>query len=358
MDHANHDKPQQKGVLDLRIRLDERGQFIGLSINGIPVDLPMSVEPEPCQGGEAEKGIHHAHTPSHPPDTARAETAHSPSSKNRPGERFLLEMLRNSVLTLFSLITLQLIFHHFYLRHDDTFMDRYGWWILYLDVSVVALVTTLGYLRSYIYGNASHMVGMVIGMTIGMQVGTMIGGVLGATNGFFVGSIVGMSLGSLYGVATAWCCGPMAVMHGLMAGVMGGTMGAMVVVMMIPDHVLIFMPIFTSINLLILICFTYLFYKECVLADRCQASKPIRFGNMISITLLTVGFLTALMIVGPKGPMVWKGQKRTPVGDQPTANPFSLKDGSKPGAHGDKDEDMNMGGEMVCGAMKGGTENH
>ena len=59
MDHANHDKPQQKGVLDLRIRLDERGQFIGLSINGIPVDLPMSVEPEPCQGGEAEKGIHH-----------------------------------------------------------------------------------------------------------------------------------------------------------------------------------------------------------------------------------------------------------------------------------------------------------
>ena len=188
------------------------------------------------------------------------------------------------------------------------------------------------------------MIGMVIGMTIGMQVGTMIGGVLGATNGFFVGSIVGMSLGSLYGVVTAWCCGPMAVMHGLMAGVMGGTMGAMVVVMMIPDHVLIFMPIFTTINLLILIWFTYLFYRECVVADHCQVNKPIRFVNMISISLLTVGFLTALMIVGPKGPMVWKGQKRTAVGDQPTANPFSFREG-QPSA------DTAKGSEMTCGAM-------
>jgi len=346
MDSSQPGKPQQKDGLDLRIRLDSRGQFIGLSINEIPVDVPITVESQDCHSKEEQVDASvHAHQSA----VMQDGTDNAPKTSQQRSETFLLELLRNSVLTLFAVITLQLLVHSLYLKQDESFMDRYGWWILYLDVSVVALVATLGYLRSYIYVNANHMVGMMIGMTIGMQVGTMIGGVLGATNGFFVGSIVGMTLGSLYGVVTAWCCGPMAVMHGLMAGVMGGTMGAMVVVMMIPDHVLIFMPIFTTVNLLILIWFTYLFYKECVLAERCQVNKPIRLSNMIGITLLTVGFLTALMIIGPKGPMVWKGQKRTAVGDQPTANPFSIKDGSKPG---NPDQDMSPGTEMACGAMK------
>ena len=338
MDHSHHGSPSQKGVIDLRLRLDEKGQFIGLSINDVVVDVPLTSEKDSCHDDDAPKAAY-------APLPVESSSHQSLDVVEGQGKSLLAELLRNSLLTLFALITLQLAVYHFYLQHDDTFMDRYGWWILYLDVSVVALVATLGYLRSYVYVNANHMIGMVIGMTIGMQVGTMIGGVLGATNGFFVGSIVGMSLGSLYGVVTAWCCGPMAVMHGLMAGVMGGTMGAMVVVMMIPDHVLIFMPIFTTINLLILIWFTYLFYRECVVADHCQVNKPIRFINMISISLLTVGFLTALMIVGPKGPMVWKGQKRTAVGDQPTANPFSLKEGQPSGGSTEK------GSEMTCGAM-------
>lgn len=337
MEHSHHDNSPPKGVIDLRLRLDEKGQFIGLSINDVAIEVPLRAEKESCHDDDGPK-------PAHTHSAIQPATHNIADVVDSPGKSLLVELLRNSILTLFALITLQLAVHHFYLQHDDTFMDRYGWWILYLDVSVVALVATLGYLRSYVYVNANHMIGMVIGMTIGMQVGTMIGGVLGATNGFFVGSIVGMSLGSLYGVVTAWCCGPMAVMHGLMAGVMGGTMGAMVVVMMIPDHVLIFMPIFTTINLLILIWFTYLFYRECVVADHCQVNKPIRFTNMISITLLTVGFLTALMIVGPKGPMVWKGQKRTAVGDQPTANPFSFKEGQPSG-------ETEKGSEMTCGAM-------
>jgi hypothetical protein len=59
--------------------------------------------------------------------------------------------------------------------------------------------------------------------------------------------------------------------------------------------------------------------------------------------LLTVGFLSALMVAGPKGPMVWKGQKRTLIGGEPSANPFEAKDGPGPGKE-------KPAGEMTCGA--------
>jgi hypothetical protein len=264
-------------------------------------------------------------------------------SAERTDQRVLFHLIRNSAITLLALWSLQFAAYRTVIVDRGTFLDRYGWWILYLDLSVVALVATLSYLRCYVYAQASHMVGMLIGMTIGMQVGTMIGGVLGATNGFFVGSIVGMSLGSLYGVVTAWRCGPMAVMHGLMAGVMGGTMGAMVVVMMIPDHVLIFMPAFTTVNLAILMWFTFLFYRECVTGGRCALVRPISLAGQLTVTLLTVGLLSALMIYGPKGPMIWKGQKRTVIGGTPTPNPFDAHDGPTTTPR----QPM---GEMACGA--------
>ena len=137
----------------------------------------------------------------------------------------------------------------------------------------------------------------------------------------------------------------MAVMHGLMAGVMGGTMGAMVVVMMIPDHVLFFMPIFTTVNLLILMWFTYLFYCECVRTQTCPVNRPFGLGSMMGVSLLTVGLLSALMVAGPKGPMVWKGHKRTAVGGNPTPNPFSARETESPISGGRSPE------EMSCGAM-------
>ncbi|MBM4201508.1 MAG: hypothetical protein FJ189_09505 [Gammaproteobacteria bacterium] len=330
---------QPAAPFDLRIQFDAEQRVLAISLNDSPLDL--AARPDPMVQSH---GHHLAAEPTDaqrtPPATA---TGAAPDGATRTGRHVLFGLTRNSAVTLGVLLAVQYFVYRTLLAGRDGFLDRYGWWILYLDLSVVALVATLSYLRSYVYTQASHMVGMMIGMTIGMQVSTMIGGVLGATNGFFVGSIVGMSLGSLYGVVTAWKCGPMAVMHGLMAGVMGGTMGAMVVVMMLPDHVLVFMPVFTTVNLLILMWFTYLFYSECVDGGRCPLAQPVGLAGQLAVTLLTVGFLSALMVAGPKGPMVWKGQKRTLIGEEPSPNPFEVKDGAAP--PGPKDP-----GEMTCGA--------
>lgn len=294
--------------------------------------------------------VHAAHEGHESHESCEQPAVEAPGKADLQGRRFLFRLAINSLVTLIAIVALQLAAHRTLFADRPDFLSRYGWWIPYLDLSVVALVANLGYLRSYVYAKASHMIGMVIGMTIGMQVGTMIGGVVGATNGFFIGSIVGMSLGSLYGVVTAWSCGPMAVMHGLMAGVMGGTMGAMVVVMMIPDHVLIFMPIFTTVNLLILMWFTYLFHSECVRNQTCPADRPFGLPSMMSVSLLTVGLLSALMVAGPKGPMVWKGHKRMAVGGNPAPNPFSAQDVESPSG-GDASP-----GEMLCGAMMPDTQ--
>lgn len=349
-----------KPLLDLRIRIDSTQRIVSVTLNEVPLEIGQPEPSEPssahdcCASREADKPAPSVIQPALEDAAGVACVApfvgqalgEAEASCALRGQAYLLNLLGYGVLTLFTIIAAQWLIHRYWLAGDDAFLHRYGWWMFYLDVSVVALVATLGYLRSYIYGNANHMVGAMIGMTIGMQVGTMIGGVLGATNGFFIGAIVGMTLGSLYGVVTAWCCGPMAVMHGLMAGVMGGTMGAMVVVMMIPDNVLIFMPVFITVNLLILIWFTYLFYRECVVGDRCPTQKPVSLPNMLGTCLLTIGVLTAIMVAGPKGPMVWKGSKRAVLDGPGMGNPFSMNDGVKPGPADDA-----ATGEMRCGAM-------
>jgi len=223
----------------------------------------------------------------------------------------LLGLGLNVVTVIVAILALQGLVYWNYFADAPLFLDRYGWWMLYLDLGVVPLIATLGYLRSYMYAHASHMMGMVIGMTIGMQVGTMIGGVVGATNGFFI--------------------------------------GAMVVVMMIPDHVLIFMPVFTTANLLILIWFTYLFYKEGVAAGKCQLRRPLILAQLGSFSLVTIGLLSALMVLGPKGPMVWKGHKRTAMGANAAENPLQPQELGKDGSTAQKHEM-----EMACGAMMTG----
>lgn len=268
--------------IDLKIRLDRDGKFLGIHLNGRDIDVSPEIS---C--GESPAALSTSES-SLPPDEAR----HS-----------LFRLIRNAAVALFLIILGQFLLARWSGPSHADLAQSYGLWIFYLDVSVVALVSTLSYLRSYSYANAGHAVGMLIGMTIGMQVGTMVGGVLGATNGFFMGSMVGMVLGALYGVLTAWCCGSMAVLHGLMGGVMGGPMGAMVVVMMLPDNVLIFMPFFTGINVLILMCFTYIFYRECVCAGRCPRRKPIGLPALLLATVLTTTGLAALMLFGPRGPM-------------------------------------------------------
>lgn len=309
--------------IDLKIRLDSDGKFLGVRVNGREIDVsPESSCNESSASEAASSDI------IYPFDEAR----HS-----------VLRLIRNAAVTLFLIILGQFLLARWAGPAHANLEEHYGLWIFYLDVSVVALVSTLSYLRSYIYANAGHTVGMLIGMTIGMQVGTMVGGVLGATNGFFVGSMVGMGLGAFYGVLTAWCCGSMAVLHGLMGGVMGGPMGAMVVVMMLPDNVLIFMPFFTGINVLILMCFTYIFYRECVVQGRCPTKKPLGFPALLLATLLTTTGLAALVLFGPRGAMALESSEVGSPASSDSENPFEAKETQKGASR--------RVPQMGCGAM-------
>lgn len=327
---------KSSAYFDLQLRFDSANRVVSIKVNDVPLPLaPVAEVPAPCCDDSDESGASNA-----------VELTSIPlvMSDAPQSQGVLMRLGMNVLMVLALVVALQGLVYWNYFSDDPVFLDRYGWWIVYLDLSVVPLIATLGYLRGYMYAHASHMMGMVIGMTIGMQVGTMIGGVLGATNGFFVGSMVGMSLGTIYGVLTAWCCGPMAVIHGMMAGVMGGTMGAMAVVMMIPDHVLIFMPVFTTVNLAILIWFTYLFYKEGVETGKCHLRGPLTLAQLSAFSVVTVGLLSALMVLGPKGPMVWKGHKRPSMAA--SEDPFQPKEMSKAGSGEGKQE-----AEMACGAM-------
>jgi hypothetical protein len=304
------ESPQGQDI-DLKIRLNSEGKFVGVNVNGRELDVLALTSagdtafPPPTKGDDADI--------SSPFDEARDS---------------VFRLIRNAAVALFLIILGQFLLARWTGPAHDHLAERYGLWIFYLDVSVVALVSTLSYLRSYVYANAGHAVGMLIGMTIGMQVGTMVGGVLGATNGFFVGSMVGMVLGAFYGVLTAWCCGSVAVLHGLMGGVMGGPMGAMVVVMMLPDNVLIFMPFFTGINVLILMCFTYIFYRECVVEGRCPSRKPLGLPALLLATVVTTTGLAALVLFGPRGPMAMQGSE-SDDSEAGTDNPFEAVEKEK-----------------------------
>lgn len=313
--------------LDLKIRLDSDRKLLGISINGREIDV--SHESSCCA-----------------PQTSGASivTDAFSSSSFVEARNSVFRLIRNAAVALFLIVLGQFLLARWSSASHADLAERYGLWIFYLDVSVVALISTLSYLRSYVYANAGHAVGMLIGMTIGMQVGTMVGGVLGATNGFFVGSMVGMVLGAFYGVLTAWCCGSIAVLHGLMGAVMGGPMGAMVVVMMLPDNVLIFMPFFTGINVLILMCFTYIFYRECVVEGRCPTRKPLGLPALLLATVMTTTGLSALVLFGPRGPMALEGLDSESAESQDSnKNPFDAVETKKGSGH--------RVPQMGCGAM-------
>lgn len=316
---------------ELVIRLDADKKVISVTINGHALNLDQPLELL-FDGGAVSKQV-------------RSEPLTRPAKSDEPDHRERLFLhSRNTVITFFVVLLVEFLIARWDVMGVSPLAERYGLWILYLDVSVVALMATVFYMRSYVYGRVTHMVGMLIGMTIGMQVGTMVGGVIGATNGFFLGAMIGMGLGSLSGVITAWCCGAMAVLHALMSGVMGGTMGAMVVVMMMPDHVLVFMPVFTALNILILICFTYIFYRECVLDDQCVSRHSLSLLPLLATCLLMTLGLSFLIIAGPKGPMA--SEERPLSMDAGTSNPFSLEGHDHSGSR-------HMP-EMGCGASMGG----
>ena len=341
--------------LDIRIQLDPEHKVIGISLNDAALIVP-GVTP----GSGADSGC----SPESPPPAAEADCctgaaastppaappAHGEQASAVEGRRILTRHMIHGLVTLSLLFLLHGVAYWFYYRHDPAFLPRMGWWIFYLDVTVVSLVAALGYLRSYRYANVHHGISMMIGMTVGMQVGMMTGSVLGATNGFFIGAMVGMGLGSICAVTTSWCCGPMAVTQGLMAGVMGGTMGAMILAMMSPEKILLFMPAFTLLNVAILVWFSYLFYTECVITRTCALRKPMGLAAMLGISVVVVGALGSLMLSSVKGNSEDHGHAHAHDPAAQGDNPFSVKEAEPAGTAtgGGK-----AGAEMSCGgAMK------
>ncbi|HLC22161.1 MAG TPA: cation transporter [Candidatus Nanoarchaeia archaeon] len=179
------------------------------------------------------------------------------------------------------------------------FLQQYGWWLLYLNLSVATLGAALWHYLSY-QARMTSMVGMMIGMTLGMQTGLMLGAVLGATNGFFIGATAGLVLGVCVGALAGSCCGIMGILEGVMAGVMGGTMGAMISVMMLSDHILWFMPVYMIVNIFVLLGFSYMLYEEVVEGREGVTRRRIDFFTFASGCIIITAVLSSVMIYGLK----------------------------------------------------------
>ena len=208
-------------------------------------------------------------------------------------------MLKNTILTLAIFFALDAFAYISFLKAIPDFWTKYGWWMLYTNVTVVSIGAAIWHIKSY-KANVTSMVGMMIGMTFGMQTGMMLGTIIAATNGLFVGGLVGMVLAVAVGFYNGKCCGVMGVMEGMMAGVMGGIMGSMIGTMFKVDHILWFMPPFMLFNLIILLGLSYMLFEEVVEHNPATKKEPIDFTTFFFATLIVSCALNALIIYGPR----------------------------------------------------------
>jgi len=210
-------------------------------------------------------------------------------------ERRLLAM---SVMSLLLIAFVGFFAYLFALRNLPDFGSRFPYFA-YGALSAVALTASIAHYHSH-RKQFTCMEGMMIGMTIGMMGGFLFGAVIGATNGMFVGSVFGMAIGMITGAYCGKCCGIMGVMEGMMAGLMGGTMGAMLTVMLLGDHIALFMPILVVSCLALLAGLTYMIY---VSAGKREEGKLMPFSSFAAIAFALVAITAAVMFFGPKGPI-------------------------------------------------------
>jgi hypothetical protein len=199
---------------------------------------------------------------------------------------------------LIVIVLLQIIGYFTFLNQIPNFLIKFGWWILYLDISIATIAGALWYYASY-KGYVSCMASMMIGMTLGMQTGMMLGSVFGAVNGYFVGAMIGMILGTFIGLITGKAS-IMGMVQGMMSGLMGGTMGAMITVMMYTDHVLYFMPFYMLINVVILAGFIYMYHDEVIKDNKDVVKNNIGIAAFTLLSVIISVILLALLVYGPK----------------------------------------------------------
>lgn len=327
--HTNHSPAKDfNPKIAVRFEMDAQNRITHLEVNGIR----HSASPIAGDLGGTLSEAHHM----------MASEERDSTRFDRAGKLLLMTQTRNGIYTIGLLVMVEALIEALWFQKDPELLEGYVWWIFYLDISVVSLVVMIGYLRSYRYASTNHMISMMIGMTVGMQVGMMSGGVIGATDGYFMGALVGVGLGTLLGVGTAWCCGPMAITQALMSAVMGGTMGSMIVAMMPPENLIVFMPLFTLLNIAILLWFSFLFFKDCVIGERCAQGRVIPFRMTFLISLLAVTGLGSLMIINPEHSDHFRNPENK--GANSAGNPFKI------GETQNSIKKATAQGEMKCGA--------
>ena len=208
------------------------------------------------------------------------------------------KVLLYTITGFIAIVLLQVIGYFTFLNNIPNFLENFGWWILYLDISIATIGGALWYYASY-KGYVSCMASMMIGMTLGMQTGMMIGAVYGAVNGYFIGAMIGMILGTIIGLVTGRAS-IMGAMQGAMSGLMGGTMGAMITMMMFTDHVLYFMPFYMIINVGILAGFVYMYHDEVIKDNKEVVKKKISLVSFTLWCVLATIILTAILVYAPK----------------------------------------------------------
>lgn len=225
------------------------------------------------------------------------------SFKEKKAEYELEHKLIPYTLGVFLLLTfIQVLAYVLYFKTFPAFLETFGWWFLYLNISIATLGTALWHYFSY-KAKTTCMLGMMIGMTLGMQTGMMIGAIIGATNGLFLGAVIGLILAVLVGAITGKCCGIMGIMQGMMAGLMGGIMGPMTTLMLYSDHLLWFMPLYMLVNVLIIWGFSYMLYEEMVENKEVQ-KNPIALWKLLTYSTIFMILLSLCIIYGIRSPLL------------------------------------------------------
>lgn len=211
--------------------------------------------------------------------------------------------LKYGLIAFLVLILIEAIAYFGFLNRLPGFLTKYGFWIFYLNISVVSISIAI----LYILLNKTKvpcMTGMMIGMTVGMQIGMMIGAVIGATNGYFTGAMTGMILGSIGGIIAGFTSNStMSWVQGLMSGIMGGTMGPMISVMIFTDRILVFMPFYMLLNLILIWGFMKMYHEEAIVGNKELSQKNVDLLTFVSACIIITAILIVIMVYGPKSPI-------------------------------------------------------
>ena len=213
------------------------------------------------------------------------------------------QMLRYAGIAIITILGLLLIAYFSLWKSDVLFLSKKGWWLFYLVITIVSVVSAIWHIRAH-HSTVSSMLGMMIGMVLGMQAGVMLSVVIGSTNGMFMGGLFGVLFGVAVGIYAGSCCGIMGQLNGAIMGTMGGTMGPMIALMMRNDHILWFMPLFTIINIMVLLGLNFLVYEELVEKRKDTSRVPATFLTFFSWCMILTIIFTTIIVYGYKSAFV------------------------------------------------------